>query len=315
MKNIAKLIILNLLIIFIILFIFNIIAYFLFKFEPMNPYPNEKFSFTRYQFDYNMWKNEWYGEGRPFHFRPYAGTEYNKGGIILFGCSYMYGSPLPFEKTLAYKISEETKRPVYNLAVPGSSTQHALMQIESHDYDDIIKTSDYAIYMPIGEHLWRIRTFSNGYVLNYVWPRYIEKRGNLVFYKPLCPIIESSYLGKYLYRKFWISLFNKDSEKTSEKMFKLMQLHLQTINEKLHQINPNIKFVVLLYPDSGKTYDLNYNQYKRLEKDGIIVLDVRNMVPDDVNITSEEYRVENDGHPNERAWDLLKPQIISQLGL
>ena len=315
MKKIIKLIIINFLIIFLFLFIFDVIAYLLFKNEAGNPYKDAPFSIVRYQFDYNKWKNEWYGEGTPFHFRPYTGTEYKKGGIVLFGCSYMYGSPHPFEKTLAYKISHETKRPVYNLAVPGSSTQHALMQIESHDYDDIIKSSDYAIYMPIGEHLWRIKTFSSGYTLNFVWPRYVEKNGKLVFYRPLFPMIESSYLFKYLYRKYWISLFNKNSEKTSEKMFNLMKLHLQTINEELHKINPNIKFVVLLYPDSEKEYDLNYNQYKRLEKDGIIVLDVRKMVPQDINIASAEYRVEDDGHPTIEAWDMIRPQIVSQLGL
>lgn len=66
-------------------------------------------------------------------------------------------------------------------------------------------------------------------------------------------------------------------------MFKLMEWHLKTINRKLKEINLDIKYVVILYPDDIMKYDLNYDWYRRLEKEGIIVLDVRKMVSKELN--------------------------------
>ena len=62
-----------------------------------------------------------------------------------------------------------------------------------------------------------------------------------------------------------------------------MEWHLKTINRKLKEINLDIKYVVILYPDDIMKYDLNYDWYRRLEKEGIIVLDVRKMVSKELN--------------------------------
>lgn len=110
----------------------------------MKTFSDTPFTYKKMEFDYNVWEG-WYQSD----FRPYIGTEYKNKGIVLFCCSYMYGFSLPSEETFAWKLSHLTRRPVYNLAIPGSGVQHGLMQIESHDYDDIIKNSEYAIVCPL----------------------------------------------------------------------------------------------------------------------------------------------------------------------
>lgn len=317
-KKILKIIIINIIVFFVVVFILNFFAFMYFK--KLDYYKDTKFSLIRHQFDYSIWADSWYGKNSPFHFREPLGTQYKKPGITLFGCSYMYGSPLPVEKTFAYKLSQTTHRPVYNLATPGSSTQHALLEIESGRFDNIIKKSDYAIYMPIGEHGWRIKTFSNGYPLEYVWPRYVNKNGKLVFYKPIFPIIEASYLNKYITKKFWTSLAYSDNKIIIDKMFNLMILHIQTMDKELKAINPNIKLVILIYPDDDDMIGpLDYKRWKTLENDGIIVLDSRKLVNSDssisIDIGEKEYRVPVDFHPNEKAWNLLTPKVVQELNL
>lgn len=52
-----------------------------------------------------------------------------------------------------------------------------------------------------------MRTYSNGYPLDYLWPRYIKKNGELVLNKSFCPIIEGSYLYKYSQKGLIRALF------------------------------------------------------------------------------------------------------------
>lgn len=80
-------------------------------------------------------------------FREPNGLNYKKNNIIIFGCDFAEGLGLSDEQTFAAKLSEFTKRPVYNRAVGGGGIQHAIMQIQTYSLDKVVKNSDYAIFV------------------------------------------------------------------------------------------------------------------------------------------------------------------------
>lgn len=235
-----------------------------------------------------------------------VGIDYKSNSIIIFGCSFGYGYLLDIEDTFQYKISKLTKRPVYNYSTPGHSPQFALMRIQSGEIDEIIKNSDYLIYVTIGEHAARIHSHSNGYPENYVWPRYDRKLKNgqyeLVFHEQRFPFIESSYIYKYLRKVFFAKILMPSKNNFfQDYLFDYMKLHFVTIQKELKKRNPNIKMIVLVYPDGDETkYITESKRWSELEKEGIMVININNDIP--VILTSDEYIILNDGHPSAKAW-------------
>lgn len=246
-------------------------------------------------------------------YRKNYGLNFHKGNIILFGCSYAYGHMLEDKDTFHYKLSQKLKRPVYNYAVSGESTQFALMKIRSHTIDDVIKKSDYAILVTIGEHIWRLHCNSNGYALEYTWPRYDIKNGELVFHKTRFPFIEASYLYKYI-RKLYFARFlsESDSEIVQNYLFDVMKLHYIEIKKELEKINPNIKVVIIPYLDSESLkWFIFSNRWKELEQEGFIIVPVDKYLP---HLRDIEYVIsEDDGHPSAKAWTEIVDLMTDKL--
>ena len=78
------------------------------------------------------------------------GTKYRKNGIILFGCGFASGLGLENSQKFSYRLSEAVKRPVYNYGIAGGYIQHAILLVQSGELDNIIKNSDYVIYLCSG---------------------------------------------------------------------------------------------------------------------------------------------------------------------
>lgn len=246
-------------------------------------------------------------------YREIAGKDYKRGNIIMFGCSFAYGHLLEEPETFHYKLSHKLKRPVYNYASPGESTQFALMKIRSHTIDEIIKNSDYAILITIGEHIWRVNANSNGFPPEYTWPRYENKNNKLVFHKTTVPFIETSYLYKYIRKLFYAKILApSSSENVQNYMFDNMKLHYMEIKRELESINPNIKVVIIPYLDTDKYKWFIFSEgWKELEEEGFIVIHIDNYL---TNLRELEYVIsETDGHPSGKAWTEITKLLCDDL--
>ena len=242
-----------------------------------------------------------------------AGLDYTKKNVLLFGSSYAYGTMLEDKDTFHYQLSQKLKRPVYNYALAGGAPQFTLMQIRSHSIDEVIKNSDYALLVTIGEDMWKLNSNSNGHPIEYTWPRYDVKDGHLVFHKTKHPLIETSYIYKYL-RKYYYSKFlaESDTQIYHDYLFDTLKLHYLEIKKELEAINPNIKIIIIPYLDSH-TYDwfIQTARWDELEEAGFIVVPVDKHLK---NLRDEEYIVaKNDGHPSGKAWTEIIDLLVNKL--
>lgn len=283
--------------------------------------PEIRFTLKRIPFDYDEWDKNRQLWDRSKQIRPIFGKKYNKKGFVLFGCSYAFGAKLKDSQTFAYKLSQLTKRPVYTLAVSGTSLQFSIMDVQGNKYNDYIKNSDYAIYIPISEHLWRIVTHCGGqFTSDIVWPRYDNNNGKLVFHKCKYPFIEGSYIYRSVQKSILVNLLVKKNNYVFNKMFDLYKMHIELLNSELKKRNPNIKLVILVYRDGGPSYFPEFittKRWKEIEDMGITVIsaedlgrraDIRfNRIP--------KYSIPNDGHPSEAAWNLITPLFVKKLNI
>ena len=311
LKKIITIISVNIIIIVIILFILNWVCYrYLYPLLENTQFDTKEHKIT---FGRKVITPDDINEIYPI--RKFVGTDqnYNKKSIIMFGCSYGYGHMLEDEQTFHYKISNLLKRPVYNYSSSGESTQFALMKIQNHKIDDVIRNSEYAILVTIGEHVWRVHTHSNGYSTEFTWPRYDIRNGELVFHKYKFPMIEASYLYKYIQKLFFARILTESSNKyIQDYMFDYMKLHYETIKKELEKINPNIKIIIIVYKDSNETDSFTFNpRWKELEDEGFIVVNVHSYLP---FLRDIDYIIsETDGHPNEKAWDSIIKLLVDDL--
>ncbi|MCR5261431.1 MAG: hypothetical protein K6C94_06290 [Candidatus Gastranaerophilales bacterium] len=253
-----------------------------------------------------------------FPARPIAGENYKKPGIIMFGCSYGYGSPYKnIEPTLQYKLSEKLKVPVYNRSNPGYAPQMAIFQIRSHEFDNEIKNCKYAMYVTIGEHFWRVYAHSAGWWVPYTWPTCCVKNGELVEKKSKFPVFDGSYIYKYIKKLLYAATYTKQIEngtcnpKIKEYMCDFYKLHFETINKELKKINPDIQFVILVYKDQYDFY-AELPIWNDLEKEGIKVVKVCKELPELPGEMKDGYMYPNDGHPTEKAWIKVADLLVDK---
>ena len=312
-KNIKITIItvISLLIFLLIVFIIsNIIAYNILCPKQDNTVNSGRFYMIKKPFNFKIWKKlRFKGNKNSIKLRPAFGTEYKNPGVILLGCEYMYGERLTPEQTLGAKLSKIMKAPVYNISIPGGGLQHALFQVESSDYDDEIENSKYAVLLITGEHIWRIKTYSNGYYQEpYVWPVFdINKDGILVPHK--YTLFERTYIYQYLNKLYWQIFASFDSK------FDLVKEHIVKLNQDLKEINSNIIFIVILFADNDHGLKfLTSPRWYELQEQGINVIDADELsLRNNISISDQKYRIEGDGHPSEKVWDVLAPEIAKEL--
>ncbi|MBQ8887000.1 MAG: hypothetical protein IJY61_04795 [Candidatus Gastranaerophilales bacterium] len=239
-------------------------------------------------------------------FRPAVGTEYNKPAILLLGCSFTYGNSLLLEETFQYKLSLETKRPVYNFGLDAASAKEMLYILRNDELrTELLRNNnniEYVIFTYITDHIPRLyapvyRQPSPTFIPieNFTKLEFKEKQS--LFYR--------SYFNFFISRHF---AFKKEKFENS---FDLIRLYLREIKREVDKhFNNNgktPKFVVMIYND--------YYSYpwKELENDEINVLYAKEITK--TNLDDRIYRLPNDHHPNEKAWDIIVPALIKKLNL
>lgn len=249
-----------------------------------------------------------------------VGLQYKKKPLVLFGCSYVWGSGLNKDTSLvSYKLSEYTKRPVYNRALPGKGIQHMYWQLNSQDlYDEIKAEPEYMFFFfSFDLHAARIvrytfQEFDDYFYLKYKYNKQ-DKNGDLIEWKPFLPkYLNGLYLVKYIEREIRLSNFDSPEKIKYLEDFCFFLLHKS--KEKALQYYPNVKFVIYAI-DAIKDDSLNHETLlKKLEDDGFIV--VRQKELTDISLDDEEYHIsETDPHPTEKYWDVVVPKLAKKLNL
>lgn len=257
-----------------------------------------KYNFKVISFDYNHEK---------LMMRRPEGLNYKKPPIILFGCSFTYGDGLKNNQTFSYKLSHLSKRPVYNRGLNGWGPQNMLYQLRRKDFYSEVKEPEYIVYTFIPDHLNRM--FRYQFVqCNYILLRYKFIDNNFIEINPFCRPLWGLYTVKELQE-----LIQNDVISSSFRTQYNIEYFYKIIKEckKLAcKHYPNVKFVILSYDSSA--YDDNY--INKLKNDGFIVISTNELLEPGV-LNKRDYKGLDNGHPSEKAWNLIVPALIKKLDL
>ena len=291
--KILKLLIINIIVLIILAAIFEFSLFCVFK----KANPDVKL---------NLQKIEYYDAVKNLELRKPVGLNYKKRPIILMGCSYIYGLYLDGIHTPQYKLSELSKRPVYNFAYPGKGFQHSLFILQNKLFDTNIKNPEYVIFVMQYDFIRRM--YSPVMFTDFVaYPVYeINNFGKVTLKSTYYPPYKKFFTYYYINNLIYFNFFDNDTRTHQRNVF----AYFRAIRKEIEKTYPDIKFVILLYDDWNK---FGFN-FRRLERDGFIVIQTRELTG--VRLQTPEYRVsDTDSHPTEKAWDIVIPALVKKLNL
>lgn len=274
-----------------------------YKVEPIlvNVLPNNEENYQRFC-----------GEERKF----FNKDKYSKNGkpIYIIGCSYTYGHGLKKEETFSYQLSELLKRPVYNFSLCADDGISGIYKIKEYLDQNVDEPHpEYVIYVYMYDHV----------------TRYLERRIVSDFYEQLFSVtpIEKIFLktniGRYL-------LFNLKKQSylkgypNSHNVDQFLKKILLNMNTKLNEFLPETKQIYLIYneyiPDHHYPHKIKF------------VVDMMNSeiwdeINKETNVTvvrssdlmgfyfDKNYKLKEeicDWHPNARVWAELTPKFIDK---
>lgn len=327
----TKIIILNIFFIFLVLFVADYFTYLKFKNDYIKShkdmlelYPQIKYM-DKYKSGFSpntlMFQN---GKNNNLdYFRPISGEIYtDKNSILIFGCSFAYSHLLEDNQTISEKLSQFTKRTVYNFGMSACGIQHMYKLLELGGgskklFEKIKNPPDNIIYIYIPSHMQRLQSNifpdvlgNNGRNLQYK----IENNKLKEKFSPIDIFSKTFLISAFYYQKDLSMDFydSKIKDENSELAFKLFSESKRILQEKY----PDIKFTILRYEvvDEYEEKMENPQMWKKLKDDGFIILKSSDLIGRKYKYNSED--TNQDGyHPSEYAWDLLVPPLVKELNL
>lgn len=239
------------------------------------------------------------------YLRKPVGLEYkDKKPVVLYGCSYSYGYLLDDNENFGAKLSEKTKRPVYNYSVSARGIQNMLYFLEKEEHYDDFEEPEYVIYTFIDDHVRRLYTPCNSND-NIEFIEYTLKNDKLVRKETPFKYLHSLYIYNR-FQNFCYNKFVKNKKKTEEILIK----YFEQSRDLFVKHYPNTKFVILLYPDVKDSYTYS-PVWERLKNEGFIILNANEVAQ--VDLTKEEYKLDDKVHPNAQAWEKITDKLVNIL--
>ena len=305
MKNKLKQIIIALFAIIIFFFLINIILYMFIS-------KDEKFNIKKAIYRKNSSIEDY---AKIYKFRIPHGENDKPYNIVLFGCAYTEGLGLNDNQTLSAKLSEHTKKKVYNRGVGGGGIQHALIQIKSHYLDSIIINSKYVIYLQSNQYDFdRLYYYPGNYFdANFlfdekIYPKFVKKNNQYVLYKSKIPIIEGSILYRLINKFILTKKYELFDIKNKNYLYPI-ELLIE-LKEEINKINPNTKFILLLYWDKKDIF--KKSDLELLNKNKIKIIEIPNYIDtEELDKLANEY----EKHPSENAWIRIVPILVNILNI
>lgn len=238
-----------------------------------------------------------------------SGLCYKKNPIIIYGCSVAYGFGLDKEQTFSYKLSEYTKRPVYNFGAPSRGLQHALFLLQNDEKIDV--DPDFVFYVFINDHTRRMFVDCNR-VDNVKYLTYKIENGKLKMNTNKYALTERLYLFNSIKNGIYYSfrtIFDK-------KIYEMTKLYFLAIKNEVSIKYPKAEFIVIDYDNSYRNY-LTEERVKDLQKNGIKVISLNRIFNNKFKM--DEYRLPKEKdifkHPNSKAWDIIVKYISKEFKL
>ena len=312
MKKTLSILILNIIFITCIFAVFEFISFKRYenlykeKFNKSNALQKKELNTNKYKYSIKMLPYDFDDEAK--NFRPALTKSTNGRPIVIFGCSFAYGDGLNDNQTINYKLYKLTKRPVYNLAYRGWGAQQMLYQLKGDGLYKKITNPEYFIYVYMFDHRRRLSQPQWYYSSGTPYLRYKIENGNLKEIKPFLYKTWGLYSVRYfqeLYEKY-VTL-KPINEKNNLKLLKAIIEESNTMTKKRY---PDSKFIVILYQDNNSISQSEKETWKDIAKSGIIVIPAEELLKD--NPKSLEYKI-SDGHPNEKAWDIITSNLIKKI--
>lgn len=231
-----------------------------------------------------------------------------KDSVIVFGCSFAYGDQLQENQTFSYKLAKLTKRSVINRAYPSWRVQQMLYQLRKDDYYKWKNPAKYVVYIFIPDHVRRISSLffdptEGSYNLQYLGgpSNVLSDTSKLTSWRFLY------LLGLLNEREVQFSL-NHDFNRNFDSLEQYFVESKKITDKKF----PNSKFIILKYLEMEGSEFLYTSRWKELEKKGFTIIDTKSLTGK--NLYLNKYKLP-DGHPNEKAWDLITPALAKRLNL
>ncbi len=236
--------------------------------------------------------------------------------ILIFGCSFGYGFKLRKEQAFAYKLAKITNRTVYNRSISSYDFQYMPYVLEHMDIKNELlqdfgetKQPEYIIFVLIDNHLYRQYRYFIGADQPYEDIHYKKTNNTLTYCKPKT-FIFSFPIFRFIYEHYsWIAYKRKDFSET----FSLMKLHFEKTKAIVDKKFPGTKIVILNYEGWKDSELQNRKIWKEFEDEGFIVIHTSKITNEFLYL--DKYKIPNDVHPNEKAWDLIVPALAKELNL
>ena len=241
-----------------------------------------------------------------------SGTGFKKPAVVIFGCSFAHGDTnLTQNQTFSHKLSQHTRRPVYNRAVQGKGLAFMLLQTNDKKFYETVPEADTYIYVFMYDAFRRMFSYKFDPVSPYFLFRYTYDKNK----KKLVPDDYSSPVLNFLRSTYLASFYNAyetkkyiDDPKNAEEITDIALLHFLEARKNLeNHYNKTVKFIVLFYSDP-EPMPFQELLKEKLLKNNFIVLETNKLT--DVDLFKKPVYLHENGHPTEEAWNLLTPLII-----
>lgn len=278
------------------------------------PYPTDIKTFSNY-YERRKADEEFY---------TVVGPEYKNKPILLFGDVYANGLDTPEEKSLARKISDMTKSPVYNFARAGWGMQYMYYFLKNEEKMSSIKDVRAVIYLHNlyeNERLHSLVTYPHH---NYLNLKYKLVDDSIVEVIPQALFLYNSYfyrcVKKYIGEKN-VNTMNRNKIYYNVKLFKTLLLKTKDIAKLRY---PTLeKFIVLRYvPEHFSMNNLQdvddeiaqyvYNTLQELNNSGVEIVDVTDLT--DLDLSDSKY-YNPDSSPKEEVFDSILPKFMKKTQL
>ena len=243
-----------------------------------------------------------------------VGQNFSKEAIWLFGGSFAYGADmtlkegLPDNKNFGYKLAEKTKRPLYNISIPGWGIQHMLYQLKKYDTFAKLPEPKYVIFFHTSDYVLKMIKYTYDVWNNGAYLRYkLDKNGKLYKVKPFLEPLWNFYFVKVIFNIIEYKILLND--KNFDNNFDLMNAMFIESADIIKKHYPNAKFIILKYNETNGFDEKYYTstRWKELKEYGIEIIDAEKLI--NKNLKDKEYICKDNYHPSEKAYDEIAEEL------
>ena len=193
-------------------------------------------------------------------------------------------------------LSELTKRTVYNWGNTGKGLQETLFIIRNQK--QITPPPEFIIYIYYSDQFRRLFEVNN--ILE--WEKFLRYKidnNKIIFENNQTDFITNTYLYRVLRNKYNLLYFLKQ-----KKTLKILKLFIKEIDKEIHEKYPDSKFLFIVYD----FIQLDKTELKQMENSKFEVVYLSDLFG--YLLEKPKYKLPNDDHPNEKAWNLIWPKLI-----